>query len=495
MVANRSPDPRTPVIIGVGQYLHREGSAGEPVDLMAEALRGAERDCGVPGVLAAVDTIAVVPTFSWRYRDPGRLVAERIGSERPATWYATVGGNTPQMLVNRLALAISEGTADLGIVTGGESVRTRRRAKARGGDAPWDRQSDEVTPTWFEDTPFVMAHPAELQRSIVMPTHVYPLYENALWHDSGRSLAEHLEYVGELWSGFSHVAAKNPYAWRQEAFTAQEITTPSPDNRMVAFPYTKRMVSNPDVDMSSGLIMCSYSRARDLGVATDRMVFVHAGTDGIDRPMSERPDFVSSAAIRVAGKRVLELAGRPVDEVEHLDLYSCFPSAVQVAMRELSIGAERQLTVYGGLSFAGGPWNNPVGHAVASMVDVLRRDPGSTGLVTANGGNIDKHAFGVYSTEPPAGGYRWEKPQAEIHAATDPVAVDPDHVGPATIEAWTVVHGREGGPERAHAACRTDDGRRTWGVTSDTEAMATLESSDSVGLPVQIGPEGALQLA
>lgn len=486
------PDPRTPVVVGVGQFLNRDEPGREPVDLMCEALGRAEADAGASGVLAEVDTVAVVPTFSWRYSDPGRIVAERIGAPKASTWYASVGGNTPQMFVNRVARMVLDGEVDLAVVCGGEASRSRRLAKAAGGDAGWDRQTD-VTPDWTDDAPFLMGHPAEAARGVVMPTQVYPLFENALWHRSGRPLAEHLAAVGALWAGFSRVAAANPYAWGQESFTPGQITTPAPDNRMVGFPYTKRMVSNPDVDMASGLVMCSYERARELGVDPERIVFVHSGSDGTDRRLSERPDFVSSAAIRIAGRAALDLAGTTIDAVEHLDVYSCFPSAVQIALSELSIAAERQLTVYGGLSFAGGPWNNPVGHAICSMVDVLRGDPGSTGLVTANGGHVDKHSFGVYSTEPPGSGrFAWVRPQNEIDAATEAVPVAQDHRGPAAIETWTVMHGRDGEPERAHAACRTRSGERTWAVTDDPGVMAHLESVDATGMEVEIGDDGRL---
>src|SRR5690606_31422716 len=263
--------------------------------------------------------------------------------------------------------------------------------------------------------------------------------------------------------------------------------------RLVGFPYTKRMVSNPDVDMSSALVMCSYGRARELGVPADRLVFLHAGTDGVDRTVSERPDHVSSAAIRIAGARALELAGVRVDEVEHLDLYSCFPSAVQVAMRELGVAADRQLTVYGGLSFAGGPWNNPVGHAIASMVDVLRADPGSRGLVTANGGHVDKHSFGVYSTTPPANGFRHDRPQDRIDEVAGVESVV-DAEGPATIETWTVMFDREATPERAHAAVRLPDGRRTWAVTADPDAMQAMVGNDMTGAAVTLGAENVMSL-
>jgi acetyl-CoA C-acetyltransferase len=166
---------------------------------------------------------------------------------------------------------------------------------------------------------------------------------------------------------------------------------------------------------------------------------------------------------------------------------------VQLALRELRIPADRALTVYGGLCFAGGPWNNPVGHAIASMVQVLRGDPGSIGMVTANGGNVEKHAFGIYSTEPPAGGFRAERPQDAI-SARGGREVSADHRGPVEVEAWTVMHERDGSMARAHAACLTGDGARVWGVSSDEELMKRFETEDVAGAAATIGDDGELRL-
>src|SRR5690606_6315586 len=141
------------------------------------------------------------------------------------------------------------------------------------------------------------------------------------------------------------------------------------------------------VEQSAALILCSAERAAALGVPRDRWVFPLAGTQAHDTYAVSHPhDLVSSGAIRLAARGLFALAGRSVDEVAHADLYSCFPSAVQIAAAEIGLGLDRPLTVTGGLSFAGGPWNDYVTHAIATMVGVLRADPGALGLVTANGG-------------------------------------------------------------------------------------------------------------
>lgn len=487
------PDPRLPVVIGVGQRIERDGGV-DPVTLIVDAARTAADDAGAPGILDHLDTVATVPVVSWRYADGARAVAEALGVAGATTLYPSMGGNTPQMLMNRVGERIAAGSTDLALVCGGEAYRTRMRSKRAGGHLDWMKQDPALRPDWTDSETFDMGHPAELALGILMPTQCYPLFENALRHRAGRTAEEHTRAIAELWAGFAAVAAANPDAWDRSGPSVDDIATVTAANRMVGFPYTKRMVSNPDVDMASALIVCSVERARALGVPTDRWVFLHSGTDGKDPYLSERPSFTASASIRHAGRAALDLAGVGIDDIAHLDVYSCFPSAVEIACTELGIDTRRPLTTYGGLCFGGGPWNNPVGHALATMVARLREDAGSLGLVTANGGNIQKHAFGVYSTEPPTAGFRTACPQFAIDTEGT-VEVVEDHRGGATVEAWTVMHDRDGSAVRGHAAVRTPEARRAWAVTADPDLMALMEHDDLVGAPVTVGPDAELRLA
>lgn len=489
-------DPRTPVLVGVAQLVSTEPTSPEPVDLMIEAARLAAEDAGAPGLLAAADVVAVVPVISWRYFDPCALVADAVGASPGARWYPSMGGNTPQMLVNKAALAIADGEADVVLVCGGESYRTRQAKKRLGERPAWTQQDPDSRPTWGDAQKMDMGHPAELARGILMPTQVYPMFDNALRHVAGRTAEEHAKVISELWAGFSAVAATNPYALDQVAHTAEEIRTVTKSNRIIGSPYTKHMVSNPDIDAATATILCSAEKAASLGIDRSLWVFPWAGADGNDPYLSLRPSFTGSAAIRVAGGAALDLAGIDIDDIAHLDVYSCFPSAVQIACQELGIAFDRQLTVYGGLCFAGGPWNNPVGHAIAAMVGVLRNDPGSIGLVTANGGNIQKHAFGIYSTEPSrSGGFAHSHPQFAIDAAEPMREVDDEPSGEVGIEAWTVMHDRDGTMARAHASVITADGRRAWGTTADDDDMARMTVEDMVGVTATIRPDGELDFS
>lgn len=493
--SSSTPAPATPVIIGVGQFLNRDDDDPlDPLALAAVAARLAADDCGNSAVLSGLDAIAVVPIVSWRYSDAGRALAPLLGAHPSLTMYPTMGGNTPQMLMNRVCERIAAGEMSSALVCGAEAYRSRMRARKADAALHWERQDLTIEPGWTDGSEFEMGHQAELALGIMMPTQAYPMFENALRHQAGRSAAEQSAHIAAIWAGYSAVAAANPHAWDRTAYSADEIATVTDTNRIVGFPYTKHMVSNPDVDMASAVLVCSVERATALGVPRDRWVFPHSGADGKDPLMSHRTSFTSSAAIRHGGRAALELAGIGIDDVDHVDVYSCFPSAVEIGCAELGLATDRQLTVYGGLCFAGGPWNNPVGHAIAAMVDVLRSDPGARGLVTANGGNIQKHSFGVYSTEPPAQGFRTSTPQFAID--TEPrVDVVEDYAGPATIEAWTVMHERDGSIGRTHAVARTPDDVRVWAVTGDADVGASLEADDPIGWTVTIGPDSELRIS
>jgi acetyl-CoA C-acetyltransferase len=485
-----SLDPRTPVIVGVGQVTQRvdPAEALEPVDLMAEAARRAAADSSAGGLLDDLDSIRVVQSLTRRYPDPAALVAERLGSSPKQTAVTTLGGNSPQSLVNVTALAIGRGELDVALLTGAEAWRTRTALRRAGTKANWTTQPDDTPPPDRIGEDLTMSSPAETALGLVDPVQVYPMFENALRAHAGRSIEEHSTFISELWADFSRVASTNPYAWSQERRTAEEIRTVSPANRMIGFPYPKLMNSNNDVDQSAALLVCSVEAARSAGVPEDRWVFPHAGTDAHDHPfVSNRETLRSSPAIRFAGRRALDLAGVTADELTHVDLYSCFPSAVQIAATELGLGLDRPLTVTGGLCFAGGPWNNYVMHAIATMVALLREEPEAVGFNSANGGFTTKHAFGVYAARPPAVPFRVENLQAEVDARPARAFAE-DHEGPVVIESYTVMHERDGSPATAFAACLTADGARTWATTSELDVLEAMEVEELCDRPAHVGP-------
>ena len=484
-------DPRSPVLIGSGQFLNRDGGS-DPVSMMATAVRQAAADAGLHAVPAA-QAVRVVSLLTWRYGNAPLLLAEQLGISPADLGYTSNGGNSPQSLVNATAGEIQRGELDMAILAGGEASRTRKRARANGVDLDWPKAPEGSLPRSIGKD-VVMNHPAEIERGIVMPVQVYPMFETAIRAAAGRSPEEHLDRISELWARFSAVAAGNPNAWIREAFSAETIRTAGPTNRMVGLPYPKMMNSNNDVDMAAALIMCSAERAEAMGVPRDRWIFIHSGVDCHEHQyMSNRWSFAETPAVRIGGHAALDLAGANIDDMAVVDLYSCFPAAVQLGAASLGLDIEAQLTRTGGLSFAGGPWNNYVMHAIGTVMDDLRSRPGERGLVWGNGGYTTKHAFGVYSTEPPVAGFRHAHPQAEIDALPSrELATGADAAGSVTIEAYTVMHARDGAPETVLASTLLADGRRAWGASADGAFAADVCDGEWVGRAVSLDTTGVL---
>lgn len=487
-------DPRTPVLVGYGQVnQHDENPAVEPVDLMVQAARAAAD----PRLLEAVDAVRVVNLLSWRYRDPGLLLAQRIRADKAVTRYTGIGGNVPQTLVNMACLDIQQGKADVVLIAGAETWRTRSRIRAAGRRPDWTKQDESVPSAPGGDESVPMAAPSDIRINLDRPAYVYPMFEQALRIAAGETPDEHRRRIGELWAQFSAVAADNPHAWNREALTPEQIWQPSASNRMISWPYTKLMNSNNMVDQGAVLIVASAEKARHLQIPSDRWVFPYAGADSHDTyAIAERAEFHTSPAIRIAGRRALELAGAGVDDMDLVDVYSCFPSAVQVAARELGLPVgkpDRPLTVTGGLTFAGGPWNNYVTHSIATMAERLAAQPGQRGLITANGGYLTKHSFGVYGTEPPKHEFRWEDVQSEVDREPTRTAVV-EWSGVGTVESWTTPVDRDGAPEKAFLAVRTPEDARVLAVITDRAGAEATVRDDIAGAAVRVHADGTASL-
>ena len=480
----------TPIIVGVAQLSQRiddPRAAREPIELMIDAVRQAAADAGSPSLLTEASAVRVIRGI-WGYQNPAAAVRAAIGNARAETGLSQYGGNFVQSVLNQSALDIQAGVHDVVILTGAECGNTQARARRAGVTLDWQALPGTPDRIFGEDKD--MRHPAEKALRIGQPIQLYPMFENALRHARGETITGHLERISELWAGFSAVAAANPHAWLREPRSAAEIRTISAANRPVSFPYPKLMNSNNNVDQGAALILCSESKARALGIPRDRWVYPWAGTDAHDHYfVSNRDNLYSSPAIRIAGRRVLELSGLSVADIDMVDVYSCFPVAVQVAAAEIGLDTNSPLTITGGLTFAGGPLNNYVMHSIARGVELTRARPGSRCLITANGGYLTKHAFGVYSSEPPPKPFQHQDVQAEVDATpTREVAMS--HTGKATVESYTVMYGGDA-PTIAHLACRLDDGRRTWANLTDSDVMTAMTREEFCGRTVTLADNAA----
>ena len=474
----------TPVLVGISHLEQRFqdfASAKEPVELMIDAVKAAAEDAGSSELLNAT-SVRVIKGI-WGYQNPSKAVAQAIGCPNAQTALSPFGGNFVQSVLNVSALDIQSGAHDVIILTGAECGNTQAKAAKASHDLGWAELPG--TPDLQIGEEKDMRHDAERAIRLGRPIQIYPIMETALRSELGMGVDEHMRHISELWAGFSAVAANNPNAWIRDAKTAEEIRTISTINRPVSFPYPKFLNSNSAVDQAAALILCSEEKAKALGIAREKWIYPWAGSDAQDHfHFSTRDNLHSSPAIRLAGKKCLEMSDMNVDDIDLVDVYSCFPVAVQIASRELGLDTSKPLTVTGGLTWAGGPLNNYVMHSIVRMAQLLREKPGQKGMITANGGYITKHAFGTYSTDRPEQPFQHANLQDQVDALPKREVVM-NNTGQGVVEGYSVMYGPKG-LDKAFVATRLPDGRRAWGTSNDADVLQSMTTEEFVGRPVTL---------
>lgn len=496
---------RTPVIVGVGQVNDRPADPAQgrdPLALMAEALRRAEADAdagrvgGAPrGWLAACDSLAVVSQLSFPHLNPlDGALADALGMD-PAHCEQTdkPNGDSPVRLLNEAANRIGAGQAAICAVAGAEALRTAAAlARLRAGN---DR------PDAIRDAPHRRRTSYPALHALVAPVDIYPLYENAGRAARGETLAEGQAESGALWAGMSEVAAQCEHAWLRQPVTAEEVVTPGAANRPIAFPYTKLQVANAAVNQGAGFIVASLAEARRRGVAEERLVFIgHGAAAHEDTDILRRDGYAGSPGLSVSVEACLAKNGVSASDLAHVELYSCFPCVPKLARRVLDWPLDRPITVFGGLTFGGGPIGNYMSHAIACMAETLR-GTADRGLLFANGGYAT-HSHTILLSGAPTGAIFPQDfdCQAAADARRGPIPpLDEDYTGLATLETWTVHYDREGAARLATVVALTPGGARTLAVVpaqdGATIAALTSEAGQPVGRAGTIDPgaDGALR--
>ena len=477
-----SPD-RIPVIAGIGEVTDRPkdvSTALEPVALMAEAARRADTEAR--GLLSATDSMDIVGLVSWRYADACAVLCAKLGIAPARAVYGPVGGESPVRYLHEAARRIANGESQVGLVTGGEAQYAVNHARRAGVELPWTPYATEA-PRFQRAADYV--HALAVKQGVAWPINVYPLYEVASAHGWGQTPREAQAESGALWSDNSKAAARNPYAWLRAELTPDEIATPTDDNRMISWPYPKRMVANPNVNQGAAIIVTSLARARAAGIPEDQLVFIGAGAVANEpRDWLTRPQYQQSHAQAAVLTSMMQLNGdKPFDRVE---LYSCFPVVPKLARRTLGLPVTHPTSVTGGLSFFGGPLNNYMSHAACAMVREIRGGA-ATGLVYGQGEFVTKHHAVILARDPQVrDGRAVALIDAGAQAKADPllgppVAIDETPNGAATLETFTVLFEPSGQPAYAAVIAKLESGARTLARTPARFAddLAVMMSSDS----------------
>ncbi|WP_375291734.1 acetyl-CoA acetyltransferase [Qipengyuania sp.] len=485
---------RGPVIVGVGQVNDRTDEpdlALDPVQLMAEALRRADHDAG-GGVLADCDSLAVVSQIAWPRLNPvDGTLADMLGiAPKHREQTDKPNGDSPIRLLNEAANRIGAGEATVCAVVGGEALRTAARIAAA------KPREDGSKPNALRDASHRVREGFAQRHGLVVPVDVYPLYENAGRAVRGETLAEGQAESGKLWSGMSEVAAECKHAWLRQKVAPDDVVTPSAGNRPIAFPYTKLQVANASVNQGAGYIVTSLAEARRRGIEEERLIHVgHGAAAHEDEDFLKRDSYAASPSLATSIEQCLAKNAIAPGDLNHVELYSCFPCVPKLARRVLGWPLERPITVFGGLTFGGGPIGNYMSHAVGCMVEKLR-ETGGKGLLFANGGYATHNHTILLSADPLDCSFPHDFDCQKIaDARRGPIPpLAQDYAGPATLETWTIHYDREGEPRLATVVARTPDGVRTLAVVeaNDTTSIAELTgATDPIGRPGQITRNGS----
>jgi acetyl-CoA C-acetyltransferase len=436
-------ESKIPVIVGVGQINDREERLNS-VELMAQALRRADDDGG-GGWLTRADALDVVAQLSFpEFADASAPLAQMLEiSPRHCAQTRYPMGDSPVALLNQAANRIASGEADICLVAGGEALRTTAK-RAAGGKRDAVRESAARA-----------TREGRARYGIVAPTDVYPLYENACRAAWGQTLAEAQSESAAIWAGFSEVAAGNPAAWLQTPVTAAEILNVTSNNRPIAFPYTKLTVANASVNQGAAFIVTSLAKASAEGVPEAQLVYVGRGAaarepgDVLARDRLDR-----SLSLEASLRGALRANGIASNDLDLVELYSCFPVMPKLARRLIDWPLDRQMTTFGGLTFGGGPVGNYMSHAIASMTQDLR-ESGLHGLLFGNGGFATTSHSIVISRDPAIAPQGAHDPSVQAEADAEREAPRrrcwKSTTATRKVETYTVFYDREGAcQERRH---------------------------------------------
>jgi acetyl-CoA C-acetyltransferase len=473
------PCPSYPCIIGVAQKTWRpsEGDAPHPLLQCAEVTQAAAEDCGNKNILQYIDEVDAVLSISWHYDNLAQQLGEHLQLKAGERKISGLSGTHPQRFINEAAEHIMHGKRRAVLVTGAEAFATKKRAKKDNRTLDWPKAQSK--PGHVLEDPYI---PTEISHEVFQAYTTFALLDSARRAKLGLTLEENRRQQAQMMAHLSTVAAQNPHAWFPKAYTAEQLFETRDGNRMVSSPYSKNVMAFMDVDMAASLIIASDELADELGVPQEKRIYLRGwGYDKEHPYIAQRSELWHSAAMARASAQALHMAKLSIDDIKHLDIYSCFPSSLNFSRDALALGdnLKRPLTVTGGLPYFGGPGNNYTTHSIASMVDTLRQHHGEHGLISGVGMHMTHHVFAVYSSIP-------AEPMPTLPAAHLPAIKKlQDHAhGPAIILGYTVNYSPLA--NTALAVCELPNGDRCYARCTDPDILKQMDAEEWVGKTVHL---------
>jgi len=474
-----------PCIIGVAQRTWREesGDAPHPLGQNIEVANNAVADCGNSAIINCIDEVDVVLSLSWHYDDSPGAVAAALGLKNGERQLSGMSGTSPQRFVCDAAEKILRGERRAVLVTGGEALATRKRARKDGRQLDWPAAQGKP------EYPFEDLHlPTEIRHDIRQAYTTFAILDSARRAHRGLTPEGNRRQEAAMMAGFSTQAAENPLAWFRKAHSAESLFNLTDHDRMVASPFSKNTMAFMDVDMAAAIVITSHKIADELEIPEQKRIYLQGWGYAKEPPyIAQRAELFHSPAMRSASDQAFAMAGKTMADIDFLDIYSCFASNVNFTRDILGIADcdPRPLTVTGGLPYFGGPGNNYTTHSIASMVELLRENSGSSGLVTGVGMHMTNHSFAIYSSVPQ--GVNKVSPGETENVS---MAITARADGPAVIVGYTVLHTKT--DQYALAVCELGDGTRCYARCNDPELVNAMEREEWVGCAVQLRCENSV---
>ena len=465
-----------PVVVGVGT-VQQKGSFGEldeALVLMDLAFKKSLEDSTNPDIKHYIDEIHIPKGF-WRYRDPGRWVAEKNDIHNVITSISKVGV-LQQNLINSTCNKIVSGQIRAGLILGGEARYKMLRAHIE--NETFSETKLNINPDFYIKASDKLQLKIEEDELGLMAVGYYALIESALRASSNNNFFEYHKQIAKLYSEFSKIGSNNVDGWIEKPLTSDEILRQSKRNPIQAFPYNKYHCTSWNVNQSCSMIICSESLADNLNIPIDKRVYPLASseTNHMIAPI-QRPNLIEPYGMKLAAKFILDICKSNNITPNLYDLYSCFPAAVHMFSTSLNLDISKNATITGGMPFAGGPLNSYVIHSTIKMISRIRDDNSKVGIVTGVSGMMTKQSYALWSKNPEIK-FTFKDFTDEAEQKEIPIDLSKIDTGQGTIIGYTTL--KNDNSYKAVIYLNCNDGKRKLITSSDESIIKSMESEEWV---------------
>jgi acetyl-CoA C-acetyltransferase len=470
-----------PVVVGIGS-IQQKGNfkdLDEALVLMEQATQKAIEDSTNKDVTKYIDEISVPKGF-WKYRDPARWIAERNNIEKVKTSITKIGV-LQQNLLNTACNKIVNGEISASLIIGGESRYKILRSKIE--NQKYIETELNINPDNYIKASEDLTLREEEKELGSMAVGYYAILESALRASLKKDLNGHNDDIAHMYSNFSKIAANNIDGWNEQPIDASLIKYQSKKNPLQAFPYNKYHCASWNVNQSCAMIICSETVADKLNIPIKKRVYPLASSETNHMIATlQRPNLIEPIGMKLAADFILDICKKHKLEIDDYDLYSCFPVAIQMFAISLGLKIDNQMTITGGMPFAGGPLNSYVLHSTVKLISKIRERKKGLGIITGVSGMMTKQSYALWSKNPDID-FIHKDFTDDAKNIEKPVEISTDTMGEGEIIGYTII--KKNTHSKAIMYLNISGGKKRKLITSSDESIIrSMEEKEWVGKKV-----------